>query len=77
MILLLVTNSPLTYHYLCYLFLQNMTTENVSLSELLLKVMNAHQAKVGMSTCQSELGYIEQAAKLQGYGQESFPAKVS
>ncbi|XP_011661487.1 tyrosine-protein phosphatase non-receptor type 21 [Strongylocentrotus purpuratus] len=54
---------------------KNMTTENVSLSELLLKVMNAHQAKVGMSTCQSELGYIEQAAKLQGYGQESFPAK--
>nr|XP_054759367.1 tyrosine-protein phosphatase non-receptor type 21-like [Lytechinus pictus] len=54
---------------------KNMTTENVSLSELLLRVMNAHQAKVGMSTCQSELGYIDQAAKLQGYGQESFPAK--
>ena len=54
-----------------------MTTVNVSLTELLLKVMNEHQAKVGMSTCLSELGYIEEAAKLQGYGQESFPAKVS
>lgn len=54
---------------------KNMTTDHASLSELLVKVMNEHQARGGMSTCMSELAYIEEAAKLEGYGQESFPAK--
>ena len=54
-----------------------MTPDNESLSELLMKVQEEHVSKRGLSQCHSELAYIEEAARLEGYGQESFPAKVS
>ncbi|XP_071509789.1 tyrosine-protein phosphatase non-receptor type 21-like [Diadema antillarum] len=54
---------------------KNLTTDNETLCSMLVKVVIEFQAKKGMSPEVSELAYIEVASKLEGYGQESFPAK--
>ncbi|XP_070578387.1 tyrosine-protein phosphatase non-receptor type 14-like [Ptychodera flava] len=54
---------------------KNLTSEADSLTELTQEVANQHRNHQSMPPDVAELAYINEASQLDGYGQESYPAK--
>lgn len=53
-----------------------MTTDLESQAGIIQEVLNVYVQHSGMTTEQAEFAYISEVSQLDGYGQESYPAKV-
>ncbi|XP_022081283.1 tyrosine-protein phosphatase non-receptor type 21-like [Acanthaster planci] len=54
---------------------KNLTSDPEILSDLIQEVINAYTNHAGMSPDMAELAYITETSQLEGYGQETYPAK--
>ncbi|PIK45600.1 putative tyrosine-protein phosphatase non-receptor type 21 [Apostichopus japonicus] len=54
---------------------RNMTTDLESQAGIIQEVLNVYVQHSGMTTEQAEFAYISEVSQLDGYGQESYPAK--
>ncbi|XP_071962138.1 tyrosine-protein phosphatase non-receptor type 21-like isoform X2 [Antedon mediterranea] len=54
---------------------KNIKIDTVVQSELLQEVINTYKHHIGLSPDMAEIAYISEASQLDGYGQESYPAK--